>query len=242
VTHRKERRKRKQSGEMKIMVRAENKDNEESIQRWFDKEVEDGENTILVYPNTQTFRQIYTKYVKDQLVAAREQEVGEDKNNNNSSRSNNEKPKSRIILIAPFYETVDSVKHQLSAFGVEDVHELIDSGTLVIADSFHSFFPDTKGMKKLIDSLSLRARKEGRPGVTAIVDMGFFFLFGGDSKAADLISYEASLAPKTQDGNVKGVSCYHWGNYETLTERDKELLTQGQKKKLLEVREIRNYS
>jgi hypothetical protein len=226
---------------MKILVRMESKDNEKSIQRWLKKEVEDGENTILVYPNMQTFRQIYTKYVKDQL-AAREQEGKEDNNNNNSSRDNNEQSKSRIILIAPFYETVDSVKHQLSAFGVENVQGLIDSGSLVIADSFHSFFPDPNGMKKLIDSLSQRARKEGRAGVTAIVDMGFFFLFGGDSMAADLISYEASLAPKTQDGNVKGVSCYHWGNYETLTERDKELLTQGQKKKLLEVREIRNYS
>ena len=226
---------------MKILVRTESKDNEESIQRWFDKEVEDGENSIFVYPNTQTFRQIYTKYVKDQLAAARQQEGKED-NNNNSSRDNNEQSKSRIILISPFYETVDSVKHQLSAFGVENVQGLIDSGSLVIADSFHSFFPDSHGMKKLIDSLSERARKEGRPGVTAIVDVGFFFLFGGDSKAANLISYEASLAPKTQDGNVKGISCYHWGNYETLTERDKEQLTQGQKKKLLEVREIRNYS
>ena len=220
----------------------ESKDNEESIQRWLKKEVEDGENSILVYPNMQTFREIYTKYVKDQLVAAREQEVKEDNNNNNSSRDNNKQSKSRIILIEPFYETVDSVKHQLSAFGIENVQGLIDNGSLVITDSFHSFFPDSNGMKKLIDSLSQRARKEGRAGVTAIVDMGFFFLFGGDSKAADLISYEASLAPKTQDGNVKGVSCYHWGNYETLTERDKELLTQGQKKKLLEVREIRNYS
>lgn len=229
---------------MKILVRTESKDNEESIQRWFDKEVEDGENSILVYPSTQTFRQIYTKYVKDQLAAARAQEGKEDynNNNNNSSRDNNEQSKSRIILIAPFYETVDSVKHQLSAFDVEDVQGLIDSGSLVIADSFHSFFPDSNGMKKLIDSLSERARKEGRPGVTAIVDVGFFFLFGGDSKAANLISYEASLAPKTQDGNVKGISCCHWGNYETLTERDKELLTQGQKKKLLEVREIRNHS
>ena len=230
---------------MKILVRVESKDNEVSIQRWFDKEVEDGENSILVYPNTQTFRQIYSKYVKDQLVAAREQQkVEEDNNNNNknSSKDNNKQLKSRIILIAPFYETVDSVKHQLSAFGIENVQGLIDNGSLVIADSFHSFFPDSNGMKKLIDSLSQRARKEGRVGVTAIVDMGFFFLFGGDSKAADLISYEASLAPKTRDGNVKGVSCYHWGNYETLTERDKELLTQGQKKKLLEVREIRNYS
>jgi hypothetical protein len=231
---------------MKILVRTESKDNEESIQRWFDKEVEDGENTILVYPNTQTFRQIYTKYVKDQLVSARKQEVEEEdnnnNNNNNSSRDIYEQSKSRITFIAPFYETVDSVKHQLSAFGVENVQGLTDSGSLVIADSFHSFFPDPNGMKKLIDSLSERARKEGRPGVTAIVDVGFFFLFGGDSKAADLISYEASLAPKTQDGNVKGISCYHWGNYETLTERDKELLTQGQKKKLLEVREIRNHS
>jgi hypothetical protein len=226
---------------MKTLVRTESKDNEESIQRWFDKEVEDGENTILVYPNTQTFRQIYTKYVKDHLVSARKQEVEEEEenndNNNNSSRDNNEQSKSRIILIAPFYETVDSVKNHLSALGVENVQGLIDSGSLVMADSFHSFFPDSNGMKKLIDSLSERARKEGRPGVTAIVDVGFFFLFGGDSKAADLISYEASLAPKTQDGNVKGVSCYHWGNYETLTERDKELLTQGQIKKLLEVRE-----
>jgi hypothetical protein len=222
----------------------ESKDNEESIQRWLKKEVEDGENSILVYPNMQTFREIYTKYVKDQLIAAREQEVEEDNNNNNknSSRDNNKQSKSRIILIAPFYETVDSVKHQLSAFGIENVQGLIDNGSLLIADSFHSFFPDSNGMKNLIDSLSQRARKEGRDGVTAIVDMGFFFLFGGDSKAADLISYEASLAPKTQDGNVKGVSCYHWGNYETLTETDKELLTQGQKKKLLEVREIRNYS
>jgi hypothetical protein len=226
---------------MKILVRTESKDNEESIQRWFDKEVEDGENTILVYPSTQTIRQIYSKYVKDQLVAARNQEVeGNNNNNNNNSRDTSKQSKSRIILIAPFYETVDSVKHQLSAFGVENPQVLIDSGSLVIADSFHSFFPDINGMKKLIDSLSERARKEGRAGVTAIVDVGFFFLFGGDSKAADLISYETSLAPKTQDGNVKGISCYHGGNYGTLTDEDKEQLTLGQKKKLLEVREIRN--
>src|ERR687893_2951143 len=222
---------------MKILVvRTESKDNEDSIQRWFDKEVQDGENSILGYPSTQTFRQIYTKYVKDHLVSASKQGV-EEENNNNSSRDNNKQSKPRIILISPFYETVESVKNQLSAFGIENVQGLIDSGSLVIADSFHSFFPDSNGMKKLIDSLSERARKEERPGVTAIVDVGFFFLFGGDSKAVNLISYEASLAPKTQDGNVKGISCCHWGNYETLTERDKEVLTQGQKKKLLEVRE-----
>jgi hypothetical protein len=216
----------------------ESKDNEESIQRWFDKEVGDGENAILVYPNLQALREIYTEYVRRQLL---EKRGGEEKGDQQQQL---QQPFTRrITLIASFYETVDSVKHHLSALGVENIQRLIDNGSLILVDSFHSFFPDVNGMKKLIDTLSERARKEeDRKGVTAIVDMGFFFLFGGDRKAADLISYEASLAPKTQDSNVKGISCYHWGNYETLTERDKKLLTQGQKKKLLEVRETRNYS
>jgi hypothetical protein len=212
-----------------------NNDNE-AIMKWFDKEVEDGENAILVYPHLEALRQIYADYVKRQLLEGTEKgegiEVG--------SRQQQQQPSTRrIILVASFYETVDSIKHHLSAFGVENIQKLVDNGSLVLVDSFHSFFPDVNGMKKLIDSLSEHARKEeGRDGVTAIVDMGSFFLFGGDSKAADLIKYEASLAPKIQDGNVKGISCYHMGNYETLTERDKEQITQGQRKKLLEVTEL----
>ncbi len=40
------------------------------------------------------------------------------------------------------------------------------------------------------------AKQEDRAGITTIVKMGSFFLFDGDSKAADLISYEASLSTK----------------------------------------------
>jgi hypothetical protein len=216
---------------MRVESRNHSNNNEESIIEWFDKEVDDGENSIFVYPDLQTFRQVYTKYVKDQLAKTVEED------DDSATSRNNKQSKSRIILIAPFYETVDSVKHHLSAFGVKNVQRHIDNGSLVIVDSFYSFLPDIKGMKKLVDSLSLRARKEGRAGVTAIVDVGFFFLFGGDSKAADLINYEASLAPKTQDSNVRGFSCYHLGNYNTLTDADKEQITQGHKKKLLEVTE-----
>jgi hypothetical protein len=211
----------------------ENDNNSESIMKWFENEVEDGENSILVYPNLQMFRQIYTKYSQVELAKA-----GADEDNDSNLGHNNKQSKSRIILMAPYYETVDSVKHHLSAFGAaENVQRLVDDGSLVIVDSFHAFFPDIDGMKKLIDSLSQRAIKEGRPGVTAIVDVGSFFLFGGDGKATELISYESSLTPKTQDGNVRGFSCYHLGNYQTLTDADKEQITQGQKKKLLEVTE-----
>ena len=187
--------------------------------KWLDEEVRDGENSIIIYPNLQTFRQIYTKYVKDQL--AKEDE-------NNSKR--NEPSLPRIMLIATFYETTDSVKHHLSAAGLQNIQSLIDNGSLVIVDAFSSYYPDIDGMKKLVASLSDRARKEDRDGVTAIVDMGFFFLFGGDGNATELINYEASLAPTTEGGNVKGFSCYHGGNYDTLKDDQKKELAQRQKK------------
>jgi hypothetical protein len=194
--------------------------------KWFHEGIAEGENGIVIYPNVQTFRQIYTKYAKDQL--AKEEE---DKKNNTRSEQSNP----RIILIATFYETTDSVKHSLSAVGVE-AQSHINDGSLVIVDAFSSYYPDIEGMKKLVASLSDRARKEGRVGVTAIVDMGFFFLFGGDGRATELINYEASLPPKTEGGNVKGFSCYHGGNYNTLKDSQKEELAQ-KGKKLLEVTE-----
>lgn len=195
-------------------------ENNESIMKWFDEGVGDGENSIIIYPNLQTFRQIYTQYVKDQLARK------EDENNN----KRNEPSLPRIILIATFYETTDSVKHHLSAVGLQNIQSLIDNGSLVIVDAFSSYYPDVSGMKKLVASLSERARKEGRVGVTAIVDMGFFFLFGGDGRATELINYEASLAPKTEGGNVKGFSCYHGGNYNTLKDNQRKELAQRQKK------------
>src|SRR5215210_3563774 len=212
----------------------------------FMKEVGEGENGILVYPNLQSFRQIYARYAKDQLTPREvgreeeeeEQQDGNESNNNNSSRLNKEQStnSSRIILIAPFYESIESVKHELSAVGVQNVQSLIDKGSLVIVDAFSSYYPDIDGMKKLVASLSDRAKKEGRVGVTAIVDMGFFFLFGGDGRATELINYEASLPSKTEGGNVKGFSCYHGGNYNTLKDSQrKELAQKG--KKLLEITE-----
>jgi hypothetical protein len=206
--------------------------------KWIDEEVTGGggENSIVVYPNLQTFRQIYTHYAKDQLAA---KEVEEEDASNNSKGNGQSKP--RIILIATFYETIDSVKHHLSAVGLQNIQSLIDNGSLLIVDAFSSYYPDVSGMKKLVASLSDRARKEDRVGVTAIVDMGSFFLFGGDGRATELINYEASLAPRTEGGNVKGISCYHVGNYGTLKDNQKEELAQ-KGKKLLEITESTNLS
>jgi hypothetical protein len=208
-------------------LRVNNGENNELIKKWFKEEVAEGENGIIIYPNLQTFREIYMQYVKDEL--AKEEEEGEEENNS----TGNKQLMPRIILIATFYETINSVKYNLNAEGI-DVQRHIDNGSLVIVDAFRSYYPDINGMKKLVASLSQRARKEGRVGVSAIVDMGYFFLFGGDGRATELINYEASLPPKTEGGNVKGFSCYHGGNYNTLKDSQrKELVQKG--KKLLEV-------
>ena len=208
----------------------------ESVMEWFEDEMEEGENGILVYPNMQIFREIYMQYAKDQLVAREEQKENED-NDDDDYRYNNNRRKEqllmpRIILIATFYDTVNAVRHNLSAVGV-DVQSHIDDGSLLIVDAFDGYYPNVGGMKKLVASLSERARKEGRIGVSVISNMGFFFLYDGDGDASELISYETSLPSKTDGGNVRGFSCYHTRDYENLDDsQKKELLTQGQKKSL----------
>jgi hypothetical protein len=213
----------------------------ESIMRWFENPIEGGENGILVYPNLQTFRDICTQYVKDQLVGRQKEEEEQKKENNDDYYQDNnglgeQLHMPRIILIATFYDTVNAVKHSLSAVGV-DVQSRIDDGSLLIVDAFNGYHPDMDGVKKLVASLSERAAMEGRIGVCVIVNMGYFFLYGGDGKATQLINYEASLAPKTDGGNVRGFSCYHLGDYNTLNDSQKEELQGHGQKKLLKVTE-----
>jgi hypothetical protein len=205
----------------------------ESAMKWFNDGTGEGENVIVIYPNLQTFREIYTQYVKNQLAKEYEDDEDDEDDDDNNNR-HNEQSVPRIILIATFYETISTVKHNLSAAGV-DVQRHFDNGSLVIVDAFNSYFPYLDGMKRLVASLSRHARKECRAGVSAIIDMGFFFLYGGDGKATELINYETSLPPKTDGGNVRGFSCYHVGNYNTLKDSQKKKLAQGQKKKLLEM-------
>ncbi|HKI07137.1 MAG TPA: hypothetical protein VKA09_01960 [Nitrososphaeraceae archaeon] len=69
-------------------------------------------------------------------------------------------------------------------------------------------------------------------GVAAILNMGYFFLYGKDGSARELINYEVSLPLKTDNGNVRGFSCYHLQDYNTLKDSQKEELVQGQKKLL----------
>ena len=58
----------------------------ESVMQWFENGIQKGENGVLVYPNLQTFREIYMQYVKDQLAPIEEQKgkEGDDDNENDN--------------------------------------------------------------------------------------------------------------------------------------------------------------
>ena len=58
-------------------MKVDNSEDNESIMKWLDEEVGGGENGIVIYPNLQTFRRIYAKYVKDKLA---KKEAEEEKN------------------------------------------------------------------------------------------------------------------------------------------------------------------
>src|SRR3712207_3626614 len=118
-------------------------------------------------PNLETFREICTEYVKNQLVVRQEEEQKEEDAENNDDDyyqdSNNGRRQQlhmpRIILIATFYDTINAVKHNLSTVGV-DVQSRIDDGSLLIVDAFNGHHPDMDGVKKLVASLSERAARE----------------------------------------------------------------------------------
>ncbi len=142
----------------------------DSVMKWFENGMEEGENGIVVYPNLQTFREIYREYVKDQLIVRQEEEQKEENEQNNDDddyyyyQDNNkglreQLQRPRIILIATFYDTINAVKHNLSAVGV-DVQSRIDDGSLLIVDAFNGYHPDMDGVKKLVASLSERATRE----------------------------------------------------------------------------------
>ncbi len=53
-------------------MRVNNSENNELIKKWFKEEITEGENGIIIYPNLQTFREIYVQHVKDELAKEEE--------------------------------------------------------------------------------------------------------------------------------------------------------------------------
>jgi len=160
-----------------------------------------GSHSIVVYPNLVTFRQIYSNYTDREL------------------RNN------RIVLILPYYETVQSVKKFLSLANV-DVSEFQRMGSLSIIDGNEAFFnhqgtDDTidhdthanneKGnIVSLMRIMQKQALKLGKEGMTIILDLGCFFT----QSLYDLMLYEKSIPLIFKNTTLKQLCMYHQRDFD----------------------------
>jgi hypothetical protein len=192
-------------------------------------QAEYGTHSILVYPNIETLRETYSKYVKRQL------------------EDNNE-----IVLILPYYETANKVRKTLSEGFVNNIadgngndandtntNSLIDvgkyekEGSLIIMDSVKGYFGSDNNynntyLTEFVKQLVKKAESLGKKGVSVLADLGSFYHYHHNSTTADrLVEYELSL-PSSYDGmKLKGFCIYH---KEDLDKR----FTEEQKQKLLD--------
>src|SRR5919202_3889134 len=171
-------------------------------------QAEYGAHYMIIYPDLETLRELYSSYVQKQI---------EDNN---------------VVLVNPFYETTDSVKHTLSEKyndGLNDVSKCEKEGSLIIIDSLEEYFGKEPDMR-FKRNLAYHAKKIGKNGLSILGDMGAYH---HKSNHEELVDYELSLPTKYEDGiALKGFCLYHKNDFDRLSEEQKQKLIEHHGKAL----------
>ena len=174
-------------------------------------ESEFGAHFLVVYPDLVTFRETYSQYVKEAM-------------------KDNE-----IVIILPFYETVNDVRRIMSEDGLGiSVRRYEKEQSLLIMDSLKAYFGLKSGLIPFLNQTVEYAKKSGKDGVTVIGDMGSFFY--SQNANSNLLQYEMTLPEVFEDMNLKGFCFYHRRDFNgRLTEQEKKALLEhhGKTKYLL---------
>ena len=178
-----------------------------------------GEHNILVYPNKSTIRDIYSSYCKSSLGY----------NNNNNGNTVDE-----MVLLIPFYETVEGVKYTLRKRAGIDTEKHEKDGSLAIVDSFEAYSrqpnDNTYTIVPLFKLLLQHAQIFGKKGISVISDLGlFFYQF---QQIEELIKYETSF-PQKKDLKCKAFCSYRKDYFDMLTEHQKQSLLSHHAKNLV---------
>lgn len=153
------------------------------------------EHNMLLYPDLQSYREIYSECTKQAL-------------------ENDE-----VVFLATTYDSFKNVDNMLRSKGIS-VDEERKEGNLVIVDAVRAYQIDTYGAMNLAKSLIMRGASEKKTGVFNISDMGSFFLM---ERTEDLIQYEQSL-PKKMDLEFVAICAYHKDNFGILTDQQQQAL------------------
>jgi hypothetical protein len=158
-----------------------------------------GVHYMIIYPNLSTLRELYSNYTHKQI------------------QENN-----AIVLINPFYETIDSVRQVLSrANHGMDISNYEKEKTLMIIDSLYEYFerqqPDDVSFK---NSLVDYAKQIEKNGLSILADMGSYHY---KSKYKELLDHELSL-PTKFDISMKGFCLYHQKDFDRFSDEQKQKL------------------
>ena len=158
-----------------------------------------GSHFLVIYHDLDTFRELYSQYAKAAL-------------------KDNE-----IVVILPFYETVNNVRIILSEDSAcIDVGKYEKEQSLLIIDSLKSYFGSQEGLMPFVKKIVEFAKVSGRSGVSVIGDMGPFFYYG---KNDGLLHYETTTLPTRFEGiNLKGICTYHRQDFKKFSEKEKGML------------------
>jgi hypothetical protein len=159
-----------------------------------------GAHYLVVYPDLVTFREMYSHYVK---AALKENE---------------------IVILLPFYETVNNVRQILSEDSAcIDVRKYEKEQSLLIADSLKMYLGSQDGFMSFLKQTVEYAKKSGKAGVSVMGDMGAFFY--SQNYRGNLLSYEMTLPSKFEGMKLKGFCLYHnWDFNRRLSKKETQRL------------------
>jgi hypothetical protein len=173
---------------------------------------EHGTHSLIIYPDLDTSRELYSNYVHKQI------------------KENNE-----IVLVNPFYETTDSVRQILSErydHGMDDISKFEKEELLIIADALEEYLGDQPliYVKKSLENYA----KMGKNGVSVLADLG---AYPHKSMYNDLVDYELSL-PTKYDVQMKGFCLYHQKDFDKFSDEQQQKLIEhhGKALKLIETK------
>ena len=185
-----------------------------------------GSHTILIHPNLDIFRDLYSQYIKRQLQS------------------------NELVLILPYYETITKAREVLSSSDeisngttgnqsleehkVSNDHNTINDGidkyekegSLVIKDSVNAYLSNdyNNTTPNHIGELIAVAEKSGKSCVNVIADLGSFFHHSlGDTQK--LVDHELSLPSQFDNGlKLKGLCVYNKEDFNRFSEEQKQRL------------------
>ena len=157
-----------------------------------------GAHFLVIYHDLATFREMYSHYVKAAL-------------------KDNE-----IVIILPFYETVDEVRRILSEDSAcIDVRKYEKEQSLLIIDSLKAYLGSQDGFMPFVEQTIEYARTTGKNGVSVIADMDSFFY----SQKGDLLQYEMTLPTVFEGMKLKGLCSYHKRDFDgRFNEKERQML------------------